>query len=165
MPKTTLFTAYPDSSSLMRGQGRIATTSPLFAVKRFSIYKEAGQWKAGKYRQNVIGYFKLEVPKTLLAAKKHYVYRFDVNEVQENAECHKIATFSEGEWALEYMNTGEVKCADTLCVHGVECRQVRPKIIDPSQHWEVGYFVITNKRLMFSEHTYRFIPSVKDEIL
>jgi hypothetical protein len=165
MPKTPLFTAYPDTGSLMRGQGKITLQSPLLAIKRFSIYKEAAQWKAGKYRQNVIGYYTLKVPKSLLAAKKHYVYRFDVNEIQENAECHKIATFSEADWALEYMNTGEVKCPDRRCVHGLECKQVRPKIVDPSRNWEVGYFVISNKRLIFSEHTYRFVPGVNDTIL
>jgi hypothetical protein len=160
MPKSTLiFTSYPDSSSQIRGQGKIATTSSLFAIKKFSIYKEGALWKAGSHRQNVVGYFTLKVPKAILSGKKHYVYRFDVNEVQESAECHQIAVFSELPWALEYMNTEMVVCEkreDGLCPHNAECKQIRPLIVDPSKHWEVGYFVISNKKLIVCEHTYRY---------
>lgn len=156
MPKnSTLFTAYPESSSQIRGQGKIAASSPLFAIKKFSIHKEGAVWKASSHRQNVVGYFTLKLPKAILAGKRHYVYRFDVNEEQESAECHQIAVFTELPWAMEYMNTGEVACASE-CFHNQECRQLRPKIVDPSQHWEVGYFVISNKKLIVCEHAYRY---------
>jgi hypothetical protein len=160
MPKNALlFAAYPDSSSHMRGQGRIASSSPLFAIKKFSIYKEGSQWKATTHKPHVFGHFTLKVPKSLLRAKKHYVYRFDVNEVQVTAECHQVAAFTEMLWAVEYMNNGEVRCEkrhEGLCPHNHECKQLRPKIVDDSLYWEVGYFVISNTRLIFSEHTYRF---------
>jgi hypothetical protein len=156
MPKTTgLFSAYPSSSYLMRGQTKITSDSLFLAFKKFAIYKDGGKWKAKPHRPNIMDDLTLKVPKSLLTAKKHYVFRFDVNEVQGTAECNRIGAFTEAEWALEFMNTGEVKC-EGLCSHNLECRQLRAKIVDKSLYWEVGYFTITRKRLIFSQHTYRY---------
>jgi hypothetical protein len=155
MPKTGLFTGYPDSGSQIRGQGIISTNSAFLANKRFSIYKEAAQWKATKLRLNTIGYYTLSVPASLLTAKKHYVFRFDVNEIQATAECNKIAAFSQLEWALEFMKTGELACRG-VCPHNQECKAVRARIVDDSPYWEVGYFTLSHKRFIFCEYTSRF---------
>jgi len=126
----------------------------MYAMKNIYITKTTRGWGPTKSTTP----YCLQVSKTFLNVRKHYVFRYDVNEVYEQASCFKIAAFSTAQLAYEFLLNGSVLCsAGESCSHSdYECRQRAPKIVDKSTLWEVGYFVISNKQLHFNPRTYHY---------
>ena len=150
------FHPFPDESKQIRGQLTLdQMKKPL--MRSFGIVKKEGQWEpTGKL--NGKGVFVLKISQGRVDGRNHYVFRFDVNEVQNQAECSELAKFSDVEWAKEFRDRGKIACNKANpCPHNnYECKQKRPKIVDPSEYWEVGYFILSQKTLLFNQYTYRY---------
>jgi len=158
MPKThildpaqnTQFFAFPSETRQIRGQSTL-DVGKLYATKTIYITKTARGWGPTKTETP----FVLRIARSLLTAKRHYVFRFDVNEVEQLAECHKLASFTHREWAEEFMRTGTIECQGP-CSHNQECKQRLPVLADSSPYWEVGCFLVSNKKLVFSAHIWKY---------
>lgn len=126
------------------------------------ITKMAGNWKMVKDLNSAL--FLLELPRQIHTATKYYVFRFDFNEFEKCCDCFQVALFSNLNWAKEYGLNGFVRCTERKCIHGIECKQLRPKITDRAPNWEIGYFIIGNKKIYILKHTYRYARESREDL-
>ena len=136
----------------------------VFATEKMTINitKINGNWKITKNLKEAL--FALEIPRQFYTNTKYTVFRFDFNEFEKCCDYFQVAKFTNLDWAKEYGLNGFIRCPHQKCIHGIECKQLRPIITDKAPNWEIGYFIIGNRKLLILKHTYRYARESREDL-